>query len=122
MILHSTILNAGTIILGSLLGFFLSRFFEKSRRLKKLPDALMKAISLCVIFIGIKGAFDSENFLIVLISLIVGTTIGSLIKIDELLNRFGNFIERKLVKKKKVGRNDPCPCGSGKKYKHCCGK
>lgn len=102
MILHSTILNAGTIILGSLLGFFLSRFFEKSRRLKKLPDALMKAISLCVIFIGIKGAFDSENFLIVLISLIVGTTIGSLVKIDELLNRFGNFIERKLVKKKKA--------------------
>ena len=22
----------------------------------------------------------------------------------------------------KVGRNDPCPCGSGRKYKHCCGK
>ena len=20
----------------------------------------------------------------------------------------------------KIGRNDPCPCGSGKKYKHCC--
>ncbi len=26
------------------------------------------------------------------------------------------------VKGKKVGRNDPCPCGSGKKYKHCCGR
>ena len=25
-------------------------------------------------------------------------------------------------KSKKVGRNDPCPCGSGKKYKKCCGK
>jgi preprotein translocase subunit SecA len=24
--------------------------------------------------------------------------------------------------KVKVGRNDPCPCGSGKKYKHCCGR
>ena len=24
--------------------------------------------------------------------------------------------------KKEPGRNDPCPCGSGKKYKHCCGK
>jgi preprotein translocase subunit SecA len=24
--------------------------------------------------------------------------------------------------KKKVGRNAPCPCGSGKKYKHCCGR
>ena len=26
------------------------------------------------------------------------------------------------IKKKKPARNDPCPCGSGKKYKHCCGK
>ncbi len=25
-------------------------------------------------------------------------------------------------KGKKIGRNDPCPCGSGKKYKHCCGR
>ena len=25
-------------------------------------------------------------------------------------------------KSSKVGRNDPCPCGSGKKYKQCCGK
>ena len=32
--------------------------------------------------------------------------------------------EKKAPKKadKKVGRNDPCPCGSGKKYKQCCGK
>ena len=27
-----------------------------------------------------------------------------------------------VVKPKKIGRNDPCPCGSGKKYKNCCGK
>jgi preprotein translocase subunit SecA len=27
-----------------------------------------------------------------------------------------------LGKKKKIGRNDPCPCGSGKKYKKCCGR
>lgn len=27
-----------------------------------------------------------------------------------------------VVKEDKVGRNDPCPCGSGKKYKKCCGK
>ena len=25
-------------------------------------------------------------------------------------------------KSKKIGRNDPCPCGSGKKYKKCCGR
>ena len=27
-----------------------------------------------------------------------------------------------IVKGAKIGRNDPCPCGSGKKYKKCCGK
>lgn len=27
-----------------------------------------------------------------------------------------------IVKEDKIGRNDPCPCGSGKKYKKCCGK
>ncbi|MGH7576811.1 MAG: SEC-C metal-binding domain-containing protein, partial [Longimicrobiales bacterium] len=26
-----------------------------------------------------------------------------------------------LVAEDKVGRNDPCPCGSGRKYKKCCG-
>ena len=26
-----------------------------------------------------------------------------------------------IVKEEKIGRNDPCPCGSGKKYKKCCG-
>ena len=32
--------------------------------------------------------------------------------------------EKKPVQRKeaKIGRNDPCPCGSGKKYKQCCGK
>jgi preprotein translocase subunit SecA len=29
---------------------------------------------------------------------------------------------RQPVRKKKVGRNDPCPCGSGLKYKKCCGR
>lgn len=27
-----------------------------------------------------------------------------------------------IVKEKKIGRNDPCPCGSGRKYKQCCGR
>ncbi len=30
--------------------------------------------------------------------------------------------EQQAVSKKTVGRNDPCPCGSGKKYKNCCGR
>lgn len=35
---------------------------------------------------------------------------------EEIINRNKTFI----AQSKKVGRNDPCPCGSGKKYKKCC--
>ena len=31
-------------------------------------------------------------------------------------------VKKTIKKGKKIGRNDPCPCGSGKKYKNCCGK
>jgi preprotein translocase subunit SecA len=31
------------------------------------------------------------------------------------------IVRRPVVKAVRVGRNDPCPCGSGKKYKKCCG-
>ncbi len=45
------------------------------------------------------------------------------------INGEWKFIDGELVKPEpivretpKIGRNDPCPCGSGKKYKKCCGK
>ena len=37
-------------------------------------------------------------------------------------NLDGDDTPRTVIKKAKVGRNDPCPCGSGKKYKNCCGR
>ena len=44
---------------------------------------------------------------------------------DELLTperRKELYREQTIVKERKVGRNEPCPCGSGKKYKYCCGR
>jgi hypothetical protein len=41
-------------------------------------------------------------------------------KIKEIVKAFKK--SRTVVKGEKIGRNDPCPCGSGKKYKKCCGK
>ncbi len=44
-------------------------------------------------------------------------------KSGEWLYDAGNLIPTTIVREgEKVGRNDPCPCGSGKKYKKCCGK
>ena len=41
-------------------------------------------------------------------------------KIKEIVKSFKR--SKTVVKGEKIGRNDPCPCGSGKKYKKCCGK
>lgn len=43
-------------------------------------------------------------------------------KVAEPVNASHGDSVKKPVRKKKVGRNDPCPCGSGKKYKKCCGR
>ena len=40
-------------------------------------------------------------------------------KIEEIVKNFKK--SKTVVKEKEPGRNDPCPCGSGKKYKKCCG-
>ncbi|MCL6452188.1 MAG: SEC-C domain-containing protein [Alicyclobacillus sp.] len=46
----------------------------------------------------------------------------SLDEIDEEFERRMRFEKAMVTRpKKKVGRNEPCPCGSGKKYKKCCG-
>lgn len=45
------------------------------------------------------------------------------IKVQQVpLAKLDNVIDFQKAKAKKVYPNDPCPCGSGKKYKHCCGK
>lgn len=41
---------------------------------------------------------------------------------NDLYDDFGLPIQQPIIKEKKVYPNDPCPCGSGKKYKKCCGK
>lgn len=43
-------------------------------------------------------------------------------QLEEMARRGEDFPSRPFTSAKKVGRNDPCPCGSGKKYKQCCGK
>lgn len=39
---------------------------------------------------------------------------------EDFLESIEKSIHAPVQKKSKVGRNDPCPCGSGRKYKHCC--
>lgn len=59
-----------------------------------MQKSLNYALSLCVLYIGIKGSLKGENTLIAALSLAIGTIIGELIDIDRHLNKFGDFCKR----------------------------
>ena len=46
----------------------------------------------------------------------------SIVDVDTLSSPSDLADKSTMVKERTVGRNEPCPCGSGKKFKHCCGK
>ncbi len=85
--------NALTVILGALIGTVFRKYIPKN-----LGDVLLKAIGLCVIYIGIDGALNGENTLILIISIVIGTMIGTLLKLEDRFYRFSENIEKKLVK------------------------
>ena len=99
MILVGTAINSGAVIVGALIGMLLSRLLSKSSRLAMLPDVAMKAISLCVIFLGIQGAFDSKQPLVLILSLVTGSILGTIMNIDDGLQRLVSYVERKFVRK-----------------------
>ena len=56
---------------------------------------------MCVVYIGIDGALKGENTLVLIISMLLGTAIGSLIDIDDKINRLGKWVENKFNKGEK---------------------
>ena len=100
MILLGTIVNAVGIIVGALIGVMVTNLLAKSKKLADLPNKLMQAVGLCVIFIGIEGTFKNQNTLVLIVSMVIGALIGEIIDIDKHLNTLGAFVERKLTKPK----------------------
>lgn len=98
MVLLGTLINALLIIVGTIIG----------RLLKNIPEdmkqTVMYAIGLAVTVIGLQMGFESGQFLIVIISLVLGAVIGEWIDLDLQLNRFGQWLES-IVGKNKKGEN-----------------
>ncbi|WP_418463980.1 DUF554 domain-containing protein [Frisingicoccus sp.] len=88
------IVNVGTVLLGSLVGLFLKRGIPE-----KVTEALMIGIGLCTLFIGISGALQGENTLVLILSMAIGTVIGTLLDIDRQLNRLAAYVETQFKQK-----------------------
>jgi len=99
-----TIVNIGTIIVGGALGLVFRKIIAK-----RIMDTVMQGIALAVVVIGISGTLSaaftirdgtiiSEHVLIMIISLAIGALTGELLRIEDRLEAFGGFCERKLTK------------------------
>ncbi|MBI0578274.1 DUF554 domain-containing protein [Neobacillus cucumis] len=90
MFLLGTLVNGALIIIGSLLGKLLNRIPES------MKTTVMYAIGLSVMVLGLQMGLKSENFLIVILSLVMGAVIGELFKLEEKLNDLGHWLESKV--------------------------
>ena len=84
------IVNAIAVIFGSVAGLLFSKFISE-----KHSDAIMKIIGLCVLYVGIDGTLEGNNTLVLILSAVIGTAIGSVIDIDGKINKLGKFIENR---------------------------
>lgn len=87
-------------MLAAIVGGTLGTLFKKGIP-EKITNGIMIAVGLCVVYIGIDGALKGENTLVLIISMLVGTAIGSLIDIDDKINRLGKWVEGKFNKGEK---------------------
>lgn len=88
-----TIVNTLAIIAGSLLGLLLRGGIPK-----KFSNIIMHAIGLAVVLIGIKTALKTDDILIVIVSLALGSLLGELLRIEDRLERLGNWLGAALSK------------------------
>ena len=90
-------INCAAIIVCSLLGSFGLRAIPA-----RFESILKKAIGLSIIYVGLKGAFDNQHILLLVMSMVAGALTGELIDIDGLFNRAGRLAER-LLRPKNAG-------------------
>ena len=84
------LVNVLTVLIGSALGLLLKKQIPE-----KLTNAVMTAIGLCTVAIGVTGVIKGQNQLVMIISLVLGTIIGTIIDIDGKLTKIGDKLQNK---------------------------
>lgn len=85
-----TLANTLAIIAGSLVGLTFSRFIPK-----KNADTLIYAVAFVIILMGLKTAWKTDAFIMLICTLALGSLIGELIRIEDRINGLGKWLEKK---------------------------
>jgi len=88
-----TIVNSAAIAIGSILGVLLNKGIKEEYR-----NTIMDGIALTVILIGIMGALNNENLILMIISIALGSIIGEALEIEKKLDNLGASLENRFGK------------------------
>lgn len=94
MVLLGSFLNALFIAIGAVIG----RIFHKIP--ERMKETTMAIIGLAVAVLGIQMGLESNNFIIIIVSLVIGSVIGEWIDLDKWFNCFGQKVESVIMKGK----------------------
>jgi uncharacterized membrane protein YqgA involved in biofilm formation len=84
------LVNVLTVLIGSTVGLLLKKQIPE-----RLTSAVMTAIGLCTVAIGVTGVIKGENQLVMIISLVLGAIVGTLIDLDGKLTKIGDRLQKK---------------------------
>ncbi|MCH7323473.1 DUF554 domain-containing protein [Solibacillus sp. MA9] len=97
MVLLGSLLNALFIVIGA----FLGRLFKNIP--ENMQQTVMVIIGLVIALLGIQMGMESSNFIVIVISLVVGTVIGEWLDLDGKFNRLGLWVESLFGKRSQKG-------------------
>jgi uncharacterized membrane protein YqgA involved in biofilm formation len=85
------IVNALAVVVCALVGVFVVKGLPG-----RFEEIIKKAIGLSIVYVGVKGALDNRQVLLLIMSMVGGAVIGELIDIDKWMNRLGAWAEGRL--------------------------
>jgi len=89
--LLGTVANAGAIIIGGIAGSFFRKGISE-----RFSNIIMSVLGLFTLVLGMTFAIDSQNALVVIFSLVIGSVIGEWIDIEKRMNDLGDYVQDKL--------------------------
>ena len=96
MVLLGSLVNSAAIILGGSIGLALKKGLSD-----RIASAVMNALALCVLYIGVSGILKGENILITILSMVFGTLVGEWIDLDKKINQLDDEIESRVSSENK---------------------